>query len=839
MSINQLVDNQRLFYERVGVEHFCPPTAVTHQSTAVHHPLPFNANLFRLRPVAALWRGRGLPRASWLGYALAALSCTTVWAEADTGAELRLRMSPALQERLPQESVDAAPSFLSGERIQGKTDAETVIEGGAEWRRHDIILRAERLTHDERTGVATATGNVRINRMGDIFEGPHLTLQLDTFQGSFDQPRYRFMQTGGHGQAQRLDFIDKQHAVAHDATYTTCERPPLDNWAPAWLVTASRIEFDRQEDTGTATNSVLSFKGVPILAAPWVSFPLSEKRKSGVLPPTINLDNQSGFETTLPYYLNLAPNRDATLYPTLMTKRGVDLGGELRYLERDWAGTLRGAYMPSDRLRQADRWGASLKHQHLFHAPAEMGTVGLRLNLNRVSDDNYWRDFPRTSTTLTERLLPSEGVMSWGQGPWSMSAGWHRWQTLQDLSAPIGIPYDRVPSLGVRYNPALADWTGLAGLESSVFTDLTRFESDQPGSIDGQRAVIVGQVSKLWQVPAGFIRPSLQWHARSYQFSQALSDGRTSAQFSVPTLSLDSGLFFERDTQYFGRHFVQTLEPRVLYVRTPYKDQNFLPNYDSAAYDFNLATIFLPNPYAGNDRIADVNALTLGVTSRLLSSESGAEIASLGVAQRVRFSDQRVTLSEATAAERLSDILVGGRLRWNPHWSLDGTVQFNQKTNQSVRTTLGARYNPSNYRVVSMAYRLKRNNPESEQLDLGWQWPLRDLFGDRAPDQGAGRGLGSGQWYSVGRLNYSVPDSKIVDLVAGLEYDGGCWIGRLVVERLQQSLTSANQRILFQLEFTGFSRIGSNPLQTLRDNVPRYQYLREDINPPSRFERYE
>jgi LPS-assembly protein len=273
-------------------------------------------------------------------------------------------------------------------------------------------------------------------------------------------------------------------------------------------------------------------------------------------------------------------------------------------------------------------------------------------------------------------------------------------------------------------------------------------------------------------------------------------------------------------------------------VRTPYRDQSMLPLYDTAAYDFNMATVFMPNPYAGQDRIADLNTLTVGATSRLIDPETGQEVLSLGVAQRLRMSDQLVTLpTETPITDRLSDLLIGGRVQVNDRWSLNGSMQVNTESNQSVRTTLGARYTPSNYRVLSTTYRLKEGT--SEQIDLAWQWPLSDLFGPSAPDKGPGRGLGPGHWYSVGRLNYSMLDKKIVDMIAGFEYDAGCWIGRVVLERLQQSTTSANQRILFQLEFSDFSRIGSSPLQTLKDNVPRYQFLREEVTPPSRFERYE
>jgi LPS-assembly protein len=187
--------------------------------------------------------------------------------------------------------------------------------------------------------------------------------------------------------------------------------------------------------------------------------------------------------------------------------------------------------------------------------------------------------------------------------------------------------------------------------------------------------------------------------------------------------------------------------------------------------------------------------------------------------------------------DRISDLMLGATINWNPQWSLDSTVQFNAKTNSSERSTLGGRYSPGNYRVVSAAYRLQRGL--SEQLDLGWQWPINDLWGDLGQDRGAGLGQGSNRWYSVGRMNFSLKEGKLVDSIVGIEYDAGCWLGRAVLERLQRSGAAATQRVLFQLEFVGFSRLGSNPLQTLKENIPRYQYLREQTTQPSRFGQYD
>lgn len=815
-----------------------------------------------MRPPAPTLPATGMPpggrlrRAGWMaglfGLATAA------------GAQpLALQPSLTLLEQLPPALRGQTPTVVEGERILGRTDERTVIEGGAVLRRHDVTLRADRLEHTVADDTAIASGQVRINRQGNVYEGERLQLKLDTFEGRFDAVRFQFLRTGGQGEASRVDFLDENRAVAHDVRYSTCERPPGGRWAPAWAVTADQVQFDLATDTGVATGGRLEFQGVPLLAAPWISFPLSDARKSGVLPPTLNLDNQSGFETTVPYYLNLAPNRDATLYPTLMTKRGLDLGGEYRYLERTFGGQLRAAWMADDRLRERDRWAYAVQHLHALPGLDWLPGAGLRLNLNRVSDDHYWRDFPRTSTitNLAQRLLANEAVLSGGTGLWSYSLTAQRWQTLGASrtlvpinSEQIVAPYDRLPSLALRYRPGRFPLGGLDGWRLVADVDVTRFATDrlpvawdgtaagdQRTDLDGTRALGVVRLSRRWETPGWYVEPSLQWHARQYRFEQPLGDGRRSASVALPTAALDAGLVFERQATLLDRAVVQTLEPRVLLAATPYRDQRLLPVYDSAAYDFNLATIFSPNPYGGHDRVADLRTLTYGLTTRLYAPDDGAELATLGLAQRLRLQDQRVTLpNEGAAAEGRSDVLIGATVNWTPQWSFGGTWQYNIARRTSVRTLLSARYLPGPYRVLSVAYRNNETTTaRSRQLDVGWQWPLAALGGDGVPAAVPGRALGPQQWYGVGRVNYSFTDRRVVDLVAGFEYDAGCWIGRVVLERLQQSRTSANQRILFQLEFSGFSRLGSNPLQTLRTQVPRYQYLREDVNPPSRFERYE
>ena len=775
---------------------------------------------------------------------VAALACLVfgAGAHAQTGddapvAGLMLRPSALLDEKLSPAQRDAAPVFLQGDRLSGRTDLETVVEGDATLRKADTSIRADRLEYDQATDQARASGNVRINRSGTVYSGPLLELKVERFEGFFDKPTYQFLQSDAHGEADRAEFLDERHAVIHNATYTTCKRLPGPSWMPDWILRATTITLDNDEEVGLASGGTLSFKGVPIMPVPSLSFPLSDKRKSGLLPPLLGVDNVNGVEVVAPYYWNIAPNRDATITPTFMTLRGVDLGTEFRYLEPTYSGTLRGNYMPADKLRGGDRWGYSVLHNGSLATGLDaVGNVGVAVNLNRVSDDNYWRDFTRSSATLTQRLLPDDVTAAWGRGFVTAGARVLQWQTLQDPTAPIVPPYDRVPQLNARYAQ-----TNVAGFDVSVDGDFTQFEAArlltlQPNT---QRVFTQLQVSRPWLLPAGFITPKLQLHAAAYQFDALLANGSNTADSVVPTFSLDSGLVLERETSLLGRNLVQTLEPRAFYVYTPYRNQSALPNYDTGVNDFNFATIYTENAFVGHDKISDNNLLTLGLTTRYLDEQTGAQLARFGIAQRLRFEDQQVTLNSATPASLagFSDVLLGASVNVNDRWALDSTVQYNSKTDQSVRSTVGARYNPGDYRVINTAYRFQRD--VSEQLDVSWQWPLNDLWGDHGQDLGSGRGQGPGRYYSVGRMNYSLNEGRLVDTVLGVEYDAGCWLGRLVFERVQTSTSSATERLMFQLEFVGFTRVGIDPRKTLTQNISRYQNLRDSGGGASRFSNYD
>jgi LPS-assembly protein len=764
---------------------------------------------------------------------------------------LVLRSSPLLEEAISPRQEQEGAIYLQGQRLRVRPDLDMVIEGEASIRKPGVSIQAGELFFDQSQDEVEATGQVRLSRPGSLLTGPKLKLQIDSFQGTLTEPTFELYKSGAYGQAAQIEFVDDQRAIVREASYTTCRRTPGPEWLPSWVLKATRLNLDEEESTVRAEGVLLRFQDVPVLGIPAITFPLTTDRKSGLLPPVVGITTTSGVELAQPYYVDIAPNRDATVTTHLMSKRGVAVDTEFRYLERDYSGQARLNLMPTDSLRDQTRWGWSSQHGGSFDTGLDsVGRIGLGLNLNRVGDDNYWRDFPRSGLVLTQRLLPSTGVLSWGRGNFSMSAQVQRWQTLQDINAPITPPYDRAPQIGLRYGQWQAD-----GLDWSVQADTTRFEASydriplapsavRPVPRNGERSFVLAQVSRPWIRPWGFVTPKLQMHATRYQLDHELISGERSANRVLPTLSLDSGLVYERETQWFGRGVTQTLEPRAFYARTPFRDQSLLPVYDTGPTDFNLSTIYSENIYVGQDRLVDNDALTLGVTSRFFDANNGAEMLRVGMAQRIRFSQQQVVLPGLSAAAAgLSDLLLGAGVRWDDRWALDATVQINSQTDRVSRSTLQGRYSPSPYRVLNAAYRL--NQGVSEQIDLGWQWPLGDLLGRRDTTEESawtrtpGQGLGPDRWYSVGRLNFSLNESRMVDSLLGLEYDGGCWIGRIAFERIQSTVTTATSRLLFQLEFIGLARVGASPLNALRNNIPRYQNLRDSTVEPSRFQHYE
>ena len=722
------------------------------------------------------------------------------------------------------ESAQALPIVVRANEIRGRPDLETMAIGDAEFRRGGVVIRADQLRYENAEDLARASGNVRITSDGNTYRGSELQLYVQRFEGFFLNPTYFFSRIGASGSAERFEFIDSQRARALGATYTSC--PADGSGDPDWLLTTSRLELDFDANEGVAEDAVLRFLGVPILGLPTLSFPLTDARKSGWLPPSLNLDNKSGLEYAMPYYWNIAPQRDATFMPGLATRRGGSLDSEYRWLESWHSGQASLHVLPNDRITGTSRSALRLQ--------ADADTPGgplLRARVKQVSDDDYWKDFPRAVGSFTPRLLEQD-IMArrdfrHASDELTLYGRVQRWQALDDVdpAARFDAPYQRAPQLGLRYAPALG-----AGFEGWFESEINRFTLRAVGTglsrPTGMRWHAIGSLSRPWISAYGWFTPRLSFNAASYSLDQVLADGRASMSRVIPTLSVDTGLTFERDTSWFGRPVRQTLEPRVLYVNTPFREQLGLPNFDSAPKDLNFESIFSENVFSGVDRVSDGHGFTAGVTSRWTDPVNGAEVARLGLAQRYLLRDQQITPDAVPLTQRFSEVLVLGSTQVATRWWLDASIRYSPETDRVTRSVLNARFSPGPFRTISAGYRLARGS--SEQVELAWQWPVygRDRVASAASSSTSGACKGA--WYSVGRINYSTPDARVTDAVVGIEYDAGCWIGRVVAERLSTGRSEATTRLLLQLELVGLSRLGSNPLQVLKDNIPGYRLLRDD-----------
>jgi LPS-assembly protein len=742
-------------------------------------------------------------------------------------APLVLKPSPRLSPPPSGEKARQRPVIVQADEVRARPDLDAIAEGDVQFRRAGTFIRADRLTYDSPEDLAIARGSVRIEREGSIYRGPELQLKVQRFEGFFLQPEFEFLQLGSGGRADRVDFIDSSRSRLTNAVYSSCPRDGSGD--PDWLLRTSRVRLDLEANEGLAEGAVLEFLGVPILGLPVLSFPLSDDRKSGWLPPEFGLGSRSGFQFGMPYYWNIAPNRDATFTPILMTKRGIAGSAEFRYLEPLDAGRVNLDLVPDDRVAHRSRHAITFEHDGGLRSGWRY-----RANVFRVSDDQYWEDFPRNIRSITPRLLPqvlqAERPLDTPLGPGLAYARVQHWQVLssQDPTATIIAPYQRSPQLGLKLQPLMP-----AGLYSTLETEVNRFTRPQVAGVKdalpvGWRWHALGQLSRRFGTTGWWITPKASVNAASYATEEPMSDGRSRASRVIPTFSAEGGMVFERPSRWFNQPMRQTLEPRVLYVNTPYRDQSRLPNFDSADRDFNVVTLFDDKTYSGIDRVADAHQLTAGVVTRLVHATSGAELLRLGVAQRFLFRDQRVTVDPAAPPQsnRVSNLLLDGATSLLPNWNIDGALEYNPDIRRVVRSNATVLYSPGPFKTVSASYLLARGL--SEQLAVGWQWPV---YRGSARPVGASNGCG-GTLYAVGRMNYSLQDKRITGSIAGMEYDAGCWIGRVVLERQSIARNQSSTQMSIQLELVGLSRIGSNPLQVLKDNIPGYRLLRDSSTAP-------
>jgi LPS-assembly protein len=738
--------------------------------------------------------------ARWLAAATIVLAPAGVCAQ-ELGLKLKLQRTWVGP---PLSSSALVPTFIFADRLEGTPGKEARAEGSAELRKAGTSVEADSMRYLQESEDVEAVGNVRIERAGDVITGPSLKYRMSDSTGSFQRPEFTLAprsETGvagveARGSAASIDFLGEERFKVHDVFFTTCKPGNED-----WYVQARELDLDYTRQVGIARGGKVVFKGVTIIPAPYLDFSLNNQRKSGFLPPHVGTTGKSGAEFSVPYYLNLAPNYDATLTPRYMAKRGLQIASEVRYLEPNYTGSYRGEILPNDHARGQTRSAQTFVHSY------RDGAVTGGINLNKVSDDFYFIDLASRINITSQVNLVREGFLSYGgnwagPGTYTVTGRVQSYQTLEtDPNNPVPIPYARRPQLSL--GAARQDLPG--GLDfgmSGEYVDFTH-----PTNVIGSRAIAYPSFTLPVIRPASYFTPKLGLHFTQYELNRQDPSTPASINRTLPIASIDSGLLFERDTEWRGRSFIQTLEPRAYYLYVPFRDQSRIPVFDTAVADLNYSQIFSENAFAGGDRINDANQLTLGVTSRMLVAATGQEALRATIAQRYYFEDQRVTLNSTDTPRTYhsSDYLAAISGRASSNWTVEAADQYNPRDSRTERLTLSARYQPSPMHTLNLSYRYLRD--QIAQTDVSSQWPL------------------GGGWYGVGRFNYSTRDKRIVEALAGIEYNAGCWISRVVVQHFALTAGTSTSTLFLQLELNGFSRIGSNPLEALKRNVPGYQRL--------------
>lgn len=698
---------------------------------------------------------------------------------------------------------------ISADRIAGQTNVRARAEGDVIIERNDQTLNADWVDYDQQADVVRAGDSFTLTRGdGQTVRGKELHYDLSRESGRTADAQFAVEHESRRlqGVSAEMEMRDKNHYAMRGVKFNTCN--PGDR---SWYIQAAELKADRESGIGTARHARLVFGGVPVLYTPWADFPLNGNRKSGLLVPTIKIGSD-GTELELPYYFNLAPNYDATLAPGIITARGATLGGEFRYLQDKYSGSLKAKYLPHDRRSpHRHRYEAEFAHLHRFNTDLSGG-----IDYRQVSDDDYYRDFYGRNEIAENVHLNRSAWLDYrrdlfGQ-PVQMRLSVQRYQTLSDAQGRKQRPYAILP----RFSAAWQKNFGLG--QFNIDTQFTRFEHSELQS--GSRLVIYPSWQWDFSRPWGYVRPKIGVHATRYWLKG--KDGYESRTLSrvLPLTNVDAGLAFERKTTLFGKSYLQTLEPRAFYNYIPSKSQNDLPNFDTSLNGFSYAQLFRENSYSGQDRINASNSLSVGLQSRLIDAATGAERFRAGIGRKYYFRDDNVLLDGSIEHGRRwrSDIaaFAGGRIGDNWHADLSG--HYNESAKATQRFDIGASYNPEPGKVISARFKYGAREEiytgfygKLKHIDFAAQWPINERL------------------YAIGRFNYSLSPHTPLEQMAGLEYKSacGCWSVSVVGQRYVNGLNSRKNAFFVTLQLKDLSSLGKDPYEQLRLAIPGYSKTNE------------
>ncbi|MGA8202891.1 MAG: LPS assembly protein LptD [Woeseiaceae bacterium] len=698
-------------------------------------------------------------------------------------------------ERILEQNQSTAPDTdagtitleVGGVEAQLGDKPTASMTGGVYLRQGNKLAGAESARYDPDSKTLFLEGGVK-------YEDPNTQVASRTGELSYDFGRIRFLgaqfsvaSNNAHGAADVIQ-IDRQGVLAlKDVNYTTCEPGSND-----WLLEARDIDLDTIGGVGTAKGVKLRFQGVPIFYTPYLSFPVGDARKSGVLSPQIGSTNRSGTEIRIPYYWNLAPNYDLLTTPRYLSDRGLQLQSQFRYLTKQSAGRVDLEYLPDDNMFGATRTMMRLRHRTTFDDAWRN-----RINFYQVSDDQYFEDLGGSLASSSITHLERNLIFDYYTDTLSLFGQMQDYQTLDAAILPEDRPYRRVPQLLMR-----ADWPHRwLGADLRVDGELVNFQRDT--GVTGWRLNMAPEVELPISRPGWFITPAVAFDLTQYSLDNTEPGQRNNPSRALPISSLDFGMVLERDMSA-GGHRVQTLEPRVLYVHVPYRDQSDLPVFDTITPDLNLVELFRKNRFLGVDRIADTDQVSLGITSRVIDDSTGRELFTATIGQTRYLSASGVTLpGEPLITNDTSDYVAEVHFQVHDDIKLDFGHQWGQEDRGTKWSQARLQYRPANNEILNLSYRYRRDS--LKQGDVSWSWPL------------------GSRWNFVGRYNYSFRDQEALEQFFGIEYESCCWGLRLVTRRhLSTRDGTRESSIGLQLILKGMSSVGTAADEMLERGILGY-----------------
>ncbi len=680
-------------------------------------------------------------------------------------------------------AVTADPAYIDDGRIRVTADQATtvldrfsVFSGDVEFRRGTARVLAEELRYDQANQRLDAHGNVRIGTVaGNQISTPEVGFDLDTDRGHTGEAEFQLADNRGRGRAERIHFEGRDRLRLNGVRFTSCP-PGQDHW----FMNARRMLLDNAKGEGTARNVTLEFMHVPVLYAPWFSFPLTDERKTGFLVPRFGESSTRGVYFSAPYYLNLAPQYDDTITPVYMSRRGSMLRNEFRYLGETYRGELDLEYLPDDKVFNGNR--DALRY---IHSQTLSPRVTASLDIQSVSDKDYLADLGETTEVTSSTHVPSSGTINYSGRNVQAGVLVKSYQTLDTTIAAADEPYERLPQMF-----AIADYPlGYNRPRLELDSEYTYF--NRSTGVTGHRVDLLPAVSIPWRAAYGYVTPKVGLHYTTYDLENAAD---ATPERALGVFSLDSGMFFDRPARLFGGDFTQTLEPRIFYLYVPYEDQDSLPNFDSGTPDFDFDNLFRENRFLGRDRIGDADQVTIAATSRFLDTSSGIERLRLSAGQTIRFSEQRVNIPPGVQSDDRTDLVLEARAWLRSDWYVRGTWQADLSNSDTSKGNVYLTYHPAADRIVNVAYRYLRD--QQNQFDLSSQWPVAD------------------RWTLFGRWNYSTLDSETLQAYAGLAYRRCCWAVRAAATHRILGNGVPDSGFLFEFELTGLSKSTSTSTES-------------------------